>query len=476
VDAEKAEDEAKTWCGLEPGKVKPGRGNNPAQVGFDVKGPVVLLGTPADNPLIDFLAKKGFLPYQPDAAAFPGPGRGMLAWQLDGIGYGQESITLIAYDAKGMGEAVGTLYEAATGLRPLTRWRLPEVSSITAATKTPARPPEGKVVWKKLLPDRVAAVKALPGGSLLILTQDGLLQALDKKGNTLWQATISGGDAWALDVSADGKLIAVGASQRLLGFDVKGKQLFEEPLTGDQPVPVVTFVAVSPDGKHVAAGAGNGKLTLVDAAGKRLWSVGGVNPNDKNVLPNPYLAGLFTADSKALVVLTQNEAHGMSLADGKVTARTGGVSGSIAPQRVGTYLLLGDGNSASLYAPGENKVIKRTALPKVGVVSLAAAGDDLIIGGEIDGTVARVKTAAANPREQVAWESKTPGRLVKQVAALEGQTAVAYWGGLVRVFDASGAVKAARTFPQDVAALVWSGDRLVVALADGQVIAAGFSR
>lgn len=52
------EEEAATWCGLAyaPSKaIKPGDANPPALVGFAVQGPVVLLGTPEDNPIIGFL-------------------------------------------------------------------------------------------------------------------------------------------------------------------------------------------------------------------------------------------------------------------------------------------------------------------------------------------------------------------------------------------------------------------------------------
>jgi hypothetical protein len=524
-------DEAYTWCGLEPGKVRPtklpadiaallksgpdaflkkfdknkdgfltkeevpealapffdrydqnndkkldkneiagiARPNSPSQVGFDVPGPVVLLGTPQDNPLIDFLEKSRFLPYKPDATDFPGPGRGLLAWQRDGVGYGLESVTLIAYDTEGMAEAVGSLSEAVSGLRPLTRWKLPETNAVTAASKAPARAPEPTVAWKTLLPDRAAAVHALPKGRLVILTEDGSLTALDAGGKALWQETISGGDAWALDASADGKVIAVGASQRLLGFTGEGKRLFDLTLTEAKPVPVVTFVAVAPDGKHVAAGADNGKLMLLTSGGKRLWAVGGVNPKDKNARPNPYLAGLFTADSKTLIALTQNEAHVVGLADGKVTARSGGASGRLAPQRAGANVLLSDAGSAVLFSPGQNKVVQRTALPgAAGVVSLALAGDDVVIGAEIDGLVWRQK-AGAGVNAAPVWEHKTPGRLVKHLATHEGLTVVAYWGGLVRVFDAAGKVKWARAFEQDVAALAWNGEDVVAALADGRV-------
>ena len=39
-----------------------------------------------------------FLPYAPHPTEFPGPGRGYIAWQRDGVGAGQESVTLLGYD------------------------------------------------------------------------------------------------------------------------------------------------------------------------------------------------------------------------------------------------------------------------------------------------------------------------------------------------------------------------------------------
>ena len=83
--------------------------------------------------MIKFLLDQKFLPYTPDAAVMPGSGRGYLAWQRDGIGKGQESITAIAYDEAGMSEAIGSLYEAAAGLEPLTPWMLP----VAESTKVP---------------------------------------------------------------------------------------------------------------------------------------------------------------------------------------------------------------------------------------------------------------------------------------------------------------------------------------------------
>jgi hypothetical protein len=392
-------EEAKTWCGLEAAKVQPGKGNNPVHVGFDVRGGVVLLGTPEDNPLIAFLNQTHFLSYTPNKTDFPGRGRGYMAWQLDGVGYGQESIALIAYDAAGMGEAVGTLYEAATGLEPATRWTLPVANSIAPAKQVPPRAPELATAWQVLLPDRAAAIKALASGRLIVLTQDGTLSALGAQGKVEWQQTMSGGEAWAMDATPDGKLIVVGASQHVVGFDDQGKQLFDLPVAESPPIPVATFVAAANDGNRFAAGGSNGALQLFDRAGKRLWSGGGVPPGDKKTQPNPYIAGSFAADGQSFSASTHNETHNVNLADGKISAR--------------------------------------------GPHTATAVSDKL----------------------------KLAGRVVKQVLPHKDLTAVTYWGGFVRIVDASGAVKGERTLQQDVAAAAWSGDQLVISDADGRVVA-----
>jgi hypothetical protein len=180
-------DEARTWVGLDFGQAKPGKENAPGMAGFDLDGPVVLLGTPEDNSLIQFLQKERFLPYTP-GPQFPGRGRGLIAWQRDGIGAGQESITLVAYDARGMAEAVGTLYEFAAGMEPLTRFVLPRSNAIVPASqaKTAA---EASLVWQVALPDRALALQSA-GGKLRVLTWDGSLSELDASGKLVDQKSV----------------------------------------------------------------------------------------------------------------------------------------------------------------------------------------------------------------------------------------------------------------------------------------------
>jgi len=179
-----SDEAAKTWVGLGFGRATDGqRRKNPSIVGFDVgDAPVILLGTPADNPLIAYLLKERFLPFEPKAGVFPGRGRGLIAWQRDGVGPGRESITLIAHDAAGMAEAAGTLYEATAGLAPATRWELPKPGPIAPASRA-SRPGSMRRLWHWPLSDRAVAMTT-KDGALHVLTLDRVLTRIDAAGTS----------------------------------------------------------------------------------------------------------------------------------------------------------------------------------------------------------------------------------------------------------------------------------------------------
>jgi len=177
-------DEAKTWVGIEFGAAEAGDKNSPFKVGFAVTGPVILLGNPADNPLLAKVADWGFLPYTVNAN-FPGRGRGYLAWQYDAVGIGQESLAVIATDADGMAEAVGSLYEAAAGIDPLMPYAPPTASVIAPAVKD-TRLPRLTTAWQLALPDRPLWMSAA-GGQLSVATDNGQLTVVDATGKLVSQ-------------------------------------------------------------------------------------------------------------------------------------------------------------------------------------------------------------------------------------------------------------------------------------------------
>ena len=404
---------------------------------------------------------------------FPGRDRGYLAWQRDAVGYGQESITVIAYDAEGMSEAVGTLYEAGSGLDPLMRLNPPASNSVTPASVAHV-PPIAATKWRLTLPDRAAAVKNLPDGKALVLTQDGTLTQIDSAGKSVWSANCDGAEQWCLDASADGKVIAVGASQHLVGFDGSGKQLFDVPFKFKEAGSDIawasppSFVAVSPDGSKIVAAAQDGRALMFDAHGKEQWSIGGVSDDDyakwqasvkewesgtekrataqaefKKVLdvwkesvkewdaaakqrevqtveyrktldkwkadvkewektkqgekppqpvapvlaakpeqpkappnpgkpaepkPIPYRAGVFAADGKSLIALTDNQICVVNAADGTVGAHEGGAKAGVPLVQAGDKFLISDGGARlALFSPAEGKTLKQIGLSDWGV-------------------------------------------------------------------------------------------------------------
>ncbi len=242
------DDEARTWVGLVytgSGQIKPGDKNAPALAGFNVRGPVLLLGNPQDNPLIDFLLKEKFLPYAPDPATLPGPGRGYLAWQRDGVGPGQESVTLIAYDAAGMAEAVGSLYEAAAGLEPLTRWTLPAEARSRPAESGP-RPHVLETAWEVRLPDRVDALRP-DGTALLAVSHDGTLARI--AGKAVGEAKVLPPAEYAKFIKEAGAPVVPGELAKKL----------------TRPDRMLSHVAA--DGGRAAAAYWGGTLRLVDQGG-----------------------------------------------------------------------------------------------------------------------------------------------------------------------------------------------------------------
>ncbi|MCY3022449.1 MAG: PQQ-binding-like beta-propeller repeat protein, partial [Planctomycetota bacterium] len=466
-----------------------------------------------------------------------------MAWQRDGIVYGQESIALIAYDAAGMSEAVGSLYEAAAALDPLMQWTPPGTAAIVPAAKAPAQLPAAPVAWQVAFPDRAVGLRGQPNGALAVLTQDGTVALLDPAGKTVWQKTVECGDELRHAASPDGNVLAVGAGHHLVAFDGRGKQLFDMPFEFDvpgaqggkkEPSPV-TAVAVSPDGKSIAAAAANGRLMLLDSQGNTKWTIGGVaaeelakwnadvktweagaadreaaqkqykeveakwkeevkqweaggkkgkqppQPKQPNLpgkpnkpVPVPYLGAAFSADGSTLLAITKDQGHLIATADGKIGAKLGGIAPAFRPVRVGDNLLVTDGRERlALVSPadgkalGELRFVQKVQAPgkkpgemldiKDTAVSAAPLGDAIIVGTEFDGTVRALKALQGKVEEQTQWSYKVPLRLTKNVAVGDGLIAVAYWGGTLRILDATGAAKFAQVLPQDVAAMTWAG-------------------
>jgi len=167
----------RTWVGLVHGKPN---FEDPmlTHVGFNIDGPVILVGNPSDHPMIKFGVDQGFLAYTPVHDVLPGRGRGMIAWASSMVGYwNQESVMVMAYDAAGMAEAVGTMYEACAAMDPLTATILPRTASVQAVRNLPATPKPFSVLWKAVLNDRVNALNVM-GDNVVAYTHDDSMAAI----------------------------------------------------------------------------------------------------------------------------------------------------------------------------------------------------------------------------------------------------------------------------------------------------------
>ena len=95
-----------------------------------------------------------------------------------------------------------------------------------------------------------------------------------------------------------------------------------------------------------------------------------------------------------------------------------------------------------------------------------------LAAAELQEVVKQAAGAQTDPRVADALKSQSrPDRMGKLVAGGAERTAIAYWGGTLRIVDAQGAIRCEQQLPQDITALVWLDRTLVAGLADGRLIA-----
>jgi len=481
--------------------------------GFAAPGPCVLLGSPDDNPIIKFLTEKcmaglmrkptNVLPYLPSKDVFPGRGRGLVAWQIDAVGHDTESLACIAYDAEGMSEAVGSLFEAASGLQPLTDWVLPESSHVVPATAKTQRTPALEVAWTARVPDRAIGMAPLADGRVAVMTFDGTLTAFDGTGKRLWEKTTErSGEHMAFAASADGRTLVVSGGFRIVGFDgTSGKQLFDVKAYPDDRRQFVRSLAVSPDGETVYAGTGDASVAAFSRKGRRLWFTtepGWVEflkalepykaamkewekkkdpkapkpPAPKAATPFVYRRVALSADGTTLLAAAPKGAHLYDAKKGTLLAAVPGVNGAYPVVADGDGFLAHDGQKKlQRISIAEKKVAESIPLPGARLVALAKKGDAWLLGTEDDGAVRQVSRLAGKLDEAVAWTNVADTRIVKEIHAAGDTAIVVYWGGTVRLLDGKGGVKAEAHLGQDLSATLVAGGALCGTLADGRVVA-----
>ena len=128
-----------------------------------------------------------------------------------------------------------------------------------------------------------------------------------------------------------------------------------------------------------------------------------------------------------------------------------------------------------LVSPTDGKPVSQLNVAAPGLTpSVAQAvpfGNLVLVGNEVGGQVLAVKEVAGKLADQLAWQHAGTGLIVKKIAVQGDRAAVAYWGGSLTILGPDGSVMATETWWQDIADLTWSGDRLLVAIADGRLFA-----
>jgi hypothetical protein len=142
------------------------------------------LGNEKDNPLIKFMTDKKVLPYTA-TADFPGRGHGLIAWNLMNLGHDVESIALIANDADGINEAVGTLFTLGIGIDPLTPLVLPVSNTIAPATQ-PVKVTAAPIDWQVQLTDRINSI-AVDGNNVIAYSINGNQATINSKGKAAFK-------------------------------------------------------------------------------------------------------------------------------------------------------------------------------------------------------------------------------------------------------------------------------------------------
>jgi WD40 repeat protein len=246
--------------------------------------------------------------------------------------------------------------------------------------------------------------------------------AAEISGKLLWTYT-SEGDVVDVAVSPDGKVIAAGDQvYNVLLFDQAGTlqwkhQLQMRPLT----------VAVSYDGQHVAAGSLDGKVILLNRQGEVEWVsvasgvVQAVGAAEKGV---PVATG--TADNKVSLLGEGGETLWISAADGAVNGVAVSSAGdAIAAGTSHNRVVLFDQDGRELWSVIRDGSVADVAISRDGQKVVAASSDS--------------RVTLLNREGKIVWETLLPIRPVCAGVSPDGSyIVVGTLDGKVRLLSAEG--------------------------------------
>ena len=99
---------------------------------------------------------------------------------------------------------------------------------------------------------------------------------------------------------------------------------------------------------------------------------------------------------------------------------------------------------------------------------IAQAQGKVVSTAEIENFVKDATVVLNAKQQQLANKQIRPDRMQRVVAAGDKHVAVAYWGGTLRIVNLDGQIRAEQQW-EDITAMTWQGDRLIVGLSNGLV-------
>ncbi|MEJ7664151.1 MAG: hypothetical protein WKG07_33795 [Hymenobacter sp.] len=213
------EEEARTWVGIDFGRVEEERQSVCSLgVGFAVNGPVILLGNPADNPLIATVERMGFLPYKTSAGSarrgrgYPRPAARCSGHRTSPLPSSPSTRRVWPRQSERCGRSGGGLIPTPLGL--------PFTASNNSGQTSSEDTREAAIVRRAILPDRPLSMNAMPNGQVAVLANDGTTTTLDATGKIVRQKAGSKADATPRKPprragGAESRLVTTGSPSRL---------------------------------------------------------------------------------------------------------------------------------------------------------------------------------------------------------------------------------------------------------------------